>query len=114
MPVAIVLNLPEQLCHGRNCQDRPDRDFGPHVVRRQSQQLRRSLKGLKKEGFRHVVVLSSPEEVAEVTFERRRSWNNLEHEHGPFDIIGDVHGCADELLDLLNRLEYEVSFDNGE
>src|SRR5215212_8217790 len=31
LPVAIVLNLPEKLCHERN-RDRPDRDFGPHVV----------------------------------------------------------------------------------
>lgn len=27
-------------------------------------------------------------------------------EHGPFDIIGDVHGCADELFELLDRLGY--------
>jgi len=30
------------------------------------------------------------------------------HDHGPFDIIGDVHGCADELMELLRRLGYEV------
>lgn len=28
---------------------------------------------------------------------------------GPFDIIGDIHGCADELAELLDRLGY----DNG-
>jgi len=28
--------------------------------------------------------------------------------HGPFDIIGDVHGCADELVALLVRLGYGV------
>ncbi len=27
-------------------------------------------------------------------------------EHGPFDVIGDVHGCASELLSLLRRLGY--------
>jgi|GEM_PF-4342840 protein phosphatase len=27
-------------------------------------------------------------------------------DEGPFDIIGDVHGCADELADLLNLLGY--------
>ncbi|MGB3681669.1 MAG: AAA family ATPase, partial [Rubrobacteraceae bacterium] len=112
LPVAVVLDLPEKLCHERN-QDRPDRDFGPHVVRRQNKQLRRSLKGLKKEGFRHVAVLSSPEEVAEAVFGRRRSWNNLKHEPGPFDIIGDVHGCAEELLELLDKLGYEVSISDG-
>src|SRR6202163_4303455 len=41
LPVALVLNLPEKLCHERN-QNRPDRQFGPHVIRNQSQQLRRS------------------------------------------------------------------------
>jgi hypothetical protein len=29
-------------------------------------------------------------------------------EAGPFDIIGDVHGCADELIALLERLGYSV------
>src|SRR6476619_4898944 len=46
LPVAIVLNLPDKLCHERN-HSRPDRQFGPHVVRNQSQQLRRSLRGLE-------------------------------------------------------------------
>ena len=59
LPVAIVLNLPERLCQERN-RDRPDRDFGPHVVRQQQSQLRRSLRGLEREGFRHVFVLETP------------------------------------------------------
>src|SRR3712207_2855881 len=71
LPVAIVLNLPERLCYERN-RERPDRDFGPHVVGNQTRQLRRSLKRLKKEGFRHVLVLSSPEEVDAATVERQR------------------------------------------
>ncbi|HET7271953.1 MAG TPA: AAA family ATPase, partial [Rubrobacter sp.] len=108
LPVAVVLDLPQKLCQERN-KHRPDRNFGPHVVSRQSRQLRRSRKSLKREGFRHVFVLSSPEEVASATVERTRLWNNLEHEHGPFDIIGDVHGCADELVALLDRLGYAVS-----
>lgn len=110
LPVAIVLNLPEKLCHERN-RERPERDFGPHVVRNQTRQLRRSLKRLKKEGFRHVFVLSSPEEVAAATVERQRLWTNLKHESGPFDIIGDVHGCHRELVALLERLGYEMSPD---
>jgi len=43
LPVAIVFNLPERVCAERN-RDRPDRDFGPHVIRQQAQQLRRSLR----------------------------------------------------------------------
>ena len=107
LPVAIVLNIPEKICYERN-QNRPDRQFGPHVVRNQSQQLRRSIRGLEREGFRHVFVLSSPEEVSAVAITRQPLWNNLKHEHGPFDIIGDVHGCYEELTTLLARLGYRL------
>jgi protein phosphatase len=107
LPVAIVLNLPETTCRERNLQ-RPDRDFGAHVIRQQSQQLRRSLRNLKREGFRHVFELSSQEEIDAAVIERQPLWNNLKHEHGPFDIIGDVHGCFDELCSLLDRLGYKV------
>lgn len=107
LPVAVVFNLPEKLCHERN-QNRPDRQFGPHVVRNQSQQLRRSLRGLEREGFRHVFTLSTPEEVSSVSIVRQALWNNLKHEHGPFDIIGDVHGCYEELNTLLAQLGYKI------
>ena len=106
LPVAIVLNMPESLCLARN-EGRPDRSFGARVVRRQAEQLRRSLRGLRREGFRHIFVLNSPEEVEEVSIERTPLWTNLQYEHGPFDIIGDVHGCFDELVILLERLGYE-------
>ena len=107
LPVAIVLNMPEALCLARN-EGRPDRSFGPHVVHRQAEQLRRSLRGLKREGFRYVFVLNSPEEVDAVGIERVPLWTNRQHEQGPFDIIGDVHGCFDELVTLLDNLGYEV------
>ncbi len=105
LPVAIVLNLPPRLCHERN-HARPERRFGFGVVQRHSQELRRSLRGLSREGFRYIYTLHSPEEVAAVTIERTRLWTDLRHEHGPFDIIGDVHGCCDELEALLERLGY--------
>ena len=107
IPAAIVFDMPEKLCHERN-RDRPDREFGPHVVRQQTQQLRRSLRNLEREGFRRVHVLHTPEEVDAAEIERQPLWNNLKHEHGPFDIIGDVHGCFDELMDLLAQLGYSV------
>jgi protein phosphatase len=108
LPVAIVLDLPEKVCLERN-RGRPDRDFGPHVVRNQKTQLRRSLGRLAKEGFRHVFVLRTPEEVASATVERVPLWNDRRDEHGPFDIIGDVHGCCDELEALLGLLGYEAA-----
>jgi protein phosphatase len=108
LPVAVVLNLPERLCQDRN-RERAERDFGPHVVRQQSQQLRRSIRNLKREGFRHVYELTTPDEVEAVVVERQPLWNNLKHERGPFDIVGDVHGCFDELRALLERLGYEIA-----
>lgn len=113
IPVAIVFDLPEKLCRERN-RDRPDRNFGPHVIRQQSQQLRRSLRSLEREGFRRVHVLRSPEEVDAAEIVREPLWNNLKHEHGPFDIIGDVHGCFDELADLLTQLGYAVEKQSNE
>ena len=111
LPVAIVFDLPDKLCHKRN-RNRADRDFGPHVVRSQVQQMRRSLRGLEREGFRHVFVLSSPEEIESASIERQPLWNNLKHEHGPFDIIGDVHGCFDEMSALFEKLGYTIDGDS--
>jgi protein phosphatase len=107
LPVAVVFDLPERICQERNRQ-RSDRSFGPHVVRQQAQQLRRSLRGLEREGFRHVSVLSSLEDVEEATLERQLLWNNRRKEHGPFDIVGDIHGCRSELETLLGRLGYDL------
>jgi len=106
LPVAIVFDLPEKVCQERN-RTRSDRDFGPHVIRQQRSQLRRSLRSLKREGFRHIFVLNSEEEVNAATVTRVPLWNDKRDEHGPFDIIGDVHGCCTELEALLKELGYE-------
>jgi protein phosphatase len=110
LPIAIVFDLPERLCQERNLA-RPDRNFGPHVIRRQLNEMRRSLRGLGREGFREIFRLGSPEQVAAATIVREPLWNNLRHEHGPFDIVGDIHGCADELRALLEQLGYEPRAD---
>ncbi len=108
LPVAIVLDLPEAVCLRRNA-TRPDRDFGPHVVRRQREQLRRSLRSLAREGFRRVHVLHDEQEVAAARIVREKLLTDLRHRSGPFDVIGDVHGCHAELVQLLERLGYAVS-----
>jgi protein phosphatase len=106
LAVAIVFDLPERLCQERN-RARPDRDFGPHVIRRQIQDLRRSLRGLEREGFRYVFTLETPEQAAAASITRTRLWTDRRDQRGPFDIIGDIHGCADELRELLDRLGYQ-------
>ncbi|MFE0135023.1 polynucleotide kinase-phosphatase [Streptomyces sp. NPDC059037] len=106
LPIAIVLDLPEEVCAERNA-TRPDRAGMPrHVIARHRRELRRSLRGLEREGFRKVHVLRSAAEVenAEVVLEKR--YNDLTHLTGPFDIIGDIHGCRSELETLLTKLGY--------
>lgn len=102
--VALVVNTPEEVCQARNAL-RSDRQFGPHVVRNHCRQLRGSLRHLEKEGFRFVHVLRL-EQLEELAIERVPLWNDKKGEGGPFDIIGDVHGCADELEELLAKLGY--------
>jgi len=67
------------------------------------------LGGLGKEGFRHVFTIETPEEADTATGERVPLWNDRRYEHGPFDLIGDVRGCCDELETLLGQLGYVES-----
>jgi protein phosphatase len=108
LPIAIVLDVPEAICAERNA-SRSDRDFGRHVLRNQESQLRRSLGSLKREGFNHTWVLRGTDEVEGAVVERQPLWTDKRSEHGPFDIIGDVHGCHGELVELLDRLGYELT-----
>jgi protein phosphatase len=108
LPVAIVVNPPEKVLLERHA-ERADRNFGAHVIRQQLQSLRRSVRGLQKEGFRHVFNLNTIEEIESVEIARQPLWNNRKSEHGPFDIIGDVHGCFDELRELLEKLDYKIT-----
>ncbi|WP_144760505.1 polynucleotide kinase-phosphatase [Curtobacterium sp. 9128] len=111
LPVAVVFDLPEDVCIARNAV-RERRDVGAAVVRRQHGQLRRSLRALGKEGFRRVHVLRGEDEVAAATVVREPLLNDRRDELGPFDVIGDVHGCRSELESLLGRLGWDVVRDD--
>jgi protein phosphatase len=108
LAVAIVLDVPERVCADRNAA-RQDRQFGAHVLRNQQSHLRRSIRGLRREGFHRVFVLSGEEEIETASFEREPLWNDRRADSGPFDIIGDIHGCHTELVELLSLLGYEVT-----
>jgi protein phosphatase len=110
LPVAIVLDLPERVCLDRNAA-RADRNFGDAVVKRQRDQLRRSLKGLAREGFRKVHVLRTEDEVSQTRIVREKLLSDFRDQHGPFDVIGDVHGCRAELESLLTELGYRLRHD---
>lgn len=103
--VAIVFHTPEAVCKERNAA-RPDRMLPERVVQRHCAELRRSLRTLKREGFRFIYVLNSVEEIESAEIVRTPMWNDKKDEHGPFDIIGDVHGCMAELSELLETMGY--------
>jgi polynucleotide kinase-phosphatase len=107
LPVALVLDIDPETCHARN-EGRANRDFGPHVARHHSRNLRRGLRGLKREGFRQIHIMRSPEEVDALQITRDPLWTDCRDQPGPFDIIGDVHGCFDELTTLLSQLGYVI------
>jgi len=103
--VAIVLHVPVDVCVAQD-RARPRR-VGRAVIEAQSRCLARGLPRLRSEGFAAVHVLRGAPAVrgarvsvaAAVRCDRRE-------EPGPFDVIGDVHGCADELARLLRLLGY--------
>ena len=110
LPVAIVLDLPERLCAERNA-SRPDRTFGAQVIARQHDQLRRSMRFLGREGFRKVHLLKGSAQVDAAVVVRERLLTDYRDRTGPFDVIGDVHGCRAELEALLGRLGYVLTHD---
>jgi protein phosphatase len=110
LAVAIVFHLPEKIAVARNA-ERADRRFGAGPVRGQMLALKRSLRGLQREGLRYVHILHSEEEVDAVAIGRTRLWVDKKEESGPFDIIGDIHGCADELETLLGELGYFIEWE---
>ncbi len=85
----------------------------PQVIQRQHRDLRRSLRGLQREGFRKVHVLSGVDEVARAEIAHERRYNDLRHLTGPFDVIGDIHGCRAELESLLVELGYGIARDEA-
>ncbi|MGB7980333.1 MAG: AAA family ATPase [Candidatus Nanopelagicales bacterium] len=107
---AIVIDVAESVAVERN-RTRPDRDFGSHVVSRQARDLRRSLGRLGKEGFRRVRVLRGIEQIESAEIVRERPWNDRTDLLGPFDIVGDIHGCAAELRTLLTALGWAIRYD---
>ncbi|MGK5691358.1 polynucleotide kinase-phosphatase [Streptomyces sp. URMC 128] len=106
LPIAIVLDVPENVCAERNAARTDRADMPRRVIQRHIRELRRSLRHLEREGFRKVHVLRGVEDVEHATVVTEKRFNDLTHLTGPFDIIGDIHGCSTELESLLGKLGY--------
>jgi polynucleotide kinase-phosphatase len=112
LPVAVVLDVPEAVAWERT-QARPDRTFGRQVLGRMSRDLRKSLNQLQREGFRKVHVLRGVDEIAAAEIRYEKLFNDRTDLTGPFDVIGDVHGCRAELETLLTTLGYTIARDDA-
>ena len=108
LATAVVFDLPLALCLERNA-ERRDRQTPERVIKRQHTTLRRTAKRLRKERFTRVYSLGSASELDSVEIVRTKLWNDRRDDAGPFDIIGDVHGCHAELVRLLDELGYDTS-----
>ncbi|WCE00096.1 polynucleotide kinase-phosphatase [Streptomyces sp. HUAS 31] len=106
LPIAIVLDVPEEVCAERNAARTDRADMPRRVIQRHIRELRRSIRHLEREGFRKVHVLRGTEDVENATVVTEKRFNDLTHLTGPFDIVGDIHGCASELEALLGTLGY--------
>lgn len=112
LPVAVVLDVPEALAWERT-QARADRTFGRPVLARMQRDLRRTYGLLAREGFRKVHVLRGVDEIDAAQVRYEKLFNDRRELTGPFDIVGDVHGCRAELESLLVRLGWELRRDDA-
>lgn len=101
----IAFNYPESVIRER-ASKRTDRTVPLHVLDRHFRQMRITMKQLRKMRFGKVREYTDPTVVDNLKVERRKSVCDFRNWTGPFDIIGDVHGCYDELIELLVKLGY--------
>lgn len=109
---AILLNLDPALALARNAaraRRAPDA-----VIREQAAEIRRRSLSLGSEGFDAVHALDTPEAVDALALRRAPLACDRRADAGPFDIIGDVHGCFDELCALLTRLGWRITLGSGD
>jgi predicted kinase len=104
---AIVLDVGSEVLAERNA-TRPERTLPPDRLARQIDQLHRAVVDLADEKLVALHHLRSVAAVNAVTVARVPLEVDVGHRRGPFDIVGDVHGCAAELVELVTALGYPV------
>lgn len=100
--VLVLFNVDEPTCVARDA--RREAPVGAQVIESQHRLLAKAIQLVPKERFHHLRILTGTEvEAAEV---RILPLPVFSDEVGPFDVIGDIHGCGDELEELLQSLGY--------
>ncbi len=105
--VAIVFDLPKEICQQRNV-DRSNRIVPQEIIDEQFNNLQRTIKQIETEKYRHIYYLRNESDIQNSSITKRKLNCNQKQLTGPFDIIGDIHGCYEELVALLNQLGYLI------
>lgn len=100
--ILIALDISEQTLIERD--QHREHPRGRQRVKQQAHQFRKSIKGLRSEGFGSVYIIKE-HQYADVQWERSANPMLIELTTG-IDIIGDIHGCYDEMIELIQRLGY--------
>ena len=79
-----------------------------YYIRKKKVSQKELAEHLREIGYQKVFVLEDEGATKNAEVQRIKLANNKKEVHGPFDIIGDIHGCYDELCELLEKLGYEV------
>lgn len=72
-----------------------------------------AIQNLKQEGFKKIWVLNHISQLQTPMFQFSALPVNFKDFQGPFDVIGDVHGCFKELQALILQLDYQIQFEKG-
>lgn len=110
--VVIYFDVPIQMCLQR--QETRDRQVPAEVVQRQAGSLNNIEGNLKTEGWNGILKVTPAQERGSTCVEILQEWNSprvisedstgVRIKHPKLDIIGDVHGCHDELIELLEKM----------
>ena len=107
-PVAFLFNLPKAACFQLN-EQRKVRHVPHHVIEKQHRFLSKSFMELGRENYQQIITINSLAEINQIeAIVRQPMFFEQMKDSGPFDIIGDIHGCYDELYLLLQKLGYQI------
>ena len=113
MLCAIVLDVDPATVRERN-RTRPEGErIDEAGLNRQIATMRRAKKHAKSVARHRCTLIEGTDAISSTTIARVPLQCDRRALEGPFDIIGDVHGCLTELLALLAKLGYEVDINDA-
>lgn len=70
--------------------------------------IQKFLKNHQNEGFKKIQIIDFEKDIENIEIERTKLLCDKKDVTGNFDIIGDIHGCFEELKELLAKIGYLI------